>query len=180
VAVPTVLEIARAYAAAGLSVLPIRADGSKAPACASWKPYQRRRATAGELASWFAGDGPGIAIVCGAVSGNLEVLDFDDPGAFLRWEEGLEEKAPGLLRTLPQVATPGGGRHVYYRLPGPPEGNRKLLRGAGAKAFIETRGEGGYVLAPGSPPACHPTGGLYRHIAGPPLTDIPQLRGDLQ
>src|SRR5207237_857955 len=41
--------------------------------------------------------------------------------------------------------------------------------------LIETRGEGGYALAPGSPAACHPSGRTYDHIAGPPLTALADI-----
>src|SRR5262249_50254551 len=37
---------------------------------------------------------------------------------------------------------------------------------------IETRGEGGYALAPGCPPDCHEKGRTYDHIAGPVLTAL--------
>ena len=43
------------------------------------------------------------------------------------------------------------------------------------KTIIETRGEGGYFLAPGCPAACHETGRLYEHLAGPPLTEVPTI-----
>src|SRR5262249_26533404 len=43
------------------------------------------------------------------------------------------------------------------------------------KTLIETRGEGGYVLTAGSPPACHPSGNTYRLISGD-LTAIPMIR----
>lgn len=173
---PSLLEIARAYVSAGLCVLPIRGDGSKKPSLPTWKEFQRRRPTPRELATWFHPGSPvGIAVVCGAVSGGLEVLDFDDGDVFLEWAALVGAEAPGLLPRLTQVRTPAGGRHVYYRCPGLVKGNRKLARTAAGKALIETRGEGGYVLAPGCPPCCHPTGGVYEHVAGPALTAVPLL-----
>jgi len=44
-------ETAKRYVDAGLSVIPVRADGSKAPAIGSWKQFQERRPTAEELLS---------------------------------------------------------------------------------------------------------------------------------
>lgn len=176
---PSVLEIARGYVAAGLSVIPIRCDGSKAPAYA-WKAFQQRIAPESLLTQWFVADEFGIAILGGAVSGNLEILDFDDGEAYAWWSERVQDRLPGLLERLPIVLTPAGGRHVYYRLPRQPMGNRKLAWPAeGQKALLETRGEGGYVLAPGCPAACHPSGGLYRHVYGPPLTAVPVLEEPL-
>ena len=37
----------------------------------------------------------------------------------------------------------------------------------GKLTVIETRGEGGYCIAPGSPAECHETGNLYEHISAP-------------
>jgi putative DNA primase/helicase len=45
--------IALEYAAAGISVIPVRLDGSKAPAAKSWTEYQERIATPEEIESWF-------------------------------------------------------------------------------------------------------------------------------
>jgi putative DNA primase/helicase len=174
----SVLDCARRYVAAGLSVIPVRADGSKRPALASWKEFQERPAADGVLKAWFADDLRGIAIICGRVSGGLEVLDFETADAFAQWSVLIERQLPGLLARLPQVRTPSGGMHVYYRSGGP-KGNAKLARAEAGKTVVETRGEGGYVLAPGCPPACHPTGGLYEHVAGPCLTAVPTL-GELR
>src|SRR5688500_518178 len=53
---------------AGLSLIPIRGDGSKRPALDSWKQYQQRRPTPAELRDWFAGGQyTGVAVVGGAV-----------------------------------------------------------------------------------------------------------------
>ena len=166
----TILDYARGYVAAGYSVIPVRPDGSKAPAVAHWKEYQSHRPDDRELVLWFGRGVNGIAIICGAVSGNLEVLDFDDAPTFEEWARLVEAEAPGLLDRFPRVATPSGGTHLYCRLPGPPPGNRKLALAEDGRVLIETRGEGGYVLAPGCPPACHPQDGGYFPSGGPALT----------
>lgn len=178
-AMTPVLDAARAYLAAGYCVIPVRPDGTKAPAIASWKHYQKRLPTDDELVQWFTSGRNGIAIICGQVSGGLEVLDFDDEAAYLEWGRMMAARHPDLLATLPQIKTPSGGAHVYCRdgsrtVPG----NRKLAKGkTPGKASAETRGEGGYVLAPGSPPTCHPTGGLYVHLSGPQITEAEQNDG---
>ncbi len=41
--------------------------------------------------------------------------------------------------------------------------------------LIETRGEGSYAIAPGSPATCHETGRLWEHVAGPDLFHLPNL-----
>src|SRR5215831_12406310 len=101
---------------AGLATIPIKVDGSKQPALSSWKQFEQRLPTEGELRRWFGnGKRQGIALVAGKVSGNLEILDFDAPELIADWRELVEEAAPGLLDQLPQVQTPAGGLHVFYR-----------------------------------------------------------------
>jgi putative DNA primase/helicase len=171
---PSPLSCALIYAAAGLAVIPIRADGSKQPALPAWKPYQDSPPTPADLEAWFAEGKFGLAIVCGKVSGNLAVLDFDTADAFAAWRERVQVQAPGLLSRLPVVASPRPGRHVYFRS-AQAAGGKKLARSATGGTLIELKGNGGYVLAPGSPAGCHPSGKLYEHFSGPPLTATPQL-----
>ena len=74
----SILETAELYVKSGLSVISVKADGSKSPT-GSWKERQENRPTEDELTRDFGnGKQVGIAIVTGNVSGGLEVLDFDD------------------------------------------------------------------------------------------------------
>src|SRR5262249_30399554 len=77
----------------------------------------------------------------------------------------------------PVVYTPTNGRHVYYRC-ATIAGNQKLAQHPDAngrpKTDVETRGEGGYVLAPSCPLACHPLGKPYVLLDGD-LADIPLI-----
>ncbi|MCA0270263.1 MAG: bifunctional DNA primase/polymerase [Bacteroidetes bacterium] len=147
------LDAALAYIRAGLSVIPCRAaddaNRPKAPALASWKVYQSFLATEDEARDWWP-QHKALAVVCGAVSGNLEIIDFDDFDAFEAWHQIALHEAPNLLEALTIVGTPSGGRHVYYRCESPPPGNQKLARDTDGSTLIETRGEGGYALAPPS------------------------------
>ncbi len=170
------LDTALAYVRHNYSVIPIRCDGSKAPdglvlpsvldpregkEKPSWNPFRERYPTPQELWAWFGESDHGIGIVCGRLSGNLEVLDFDDLDTYLVWHRLVEAERPGAIGRYPRVRTPRGV-HVYCHLPYTPPGNRNLaLAEGGKKALIQTRGEGGYVLAPGCPPAAHPDGGVY-------------------
>jgi putative DNA primase/helicase len=187
----SVLARARSFVAAGISVIPIRADGAKAPSV-KWTPYQERRPTDAELVKWFASGRQGIATINGKVSGNLETMDFDRGALLEPWRELLNQRAPGLYERLNVCRTPRqpNGYHVRYRCPGitipgntdlaqaqeaDPETGAPLVDDKGrpkVKATIQTRGEGGYSLAPGTPGHCHPTGGTYEHISGPPLTEL--------
>ena len=127
--------------------------------------------TTRELVLWFGRGINGIAIICGAVSGNLEVLDFDDAPTFREWARLVEAEAPGLLDRLPRVATPSGGTHLYCRLPGPPPGNRKLALAEARSRPDRDAARGGYVLGAWvAPPACHPQDGGYFPSGGPALT----------
>jgi hypothetical protein len=198
------LEAARAYLGAGISFLPLRLDGSKAPSGPdlptkldkgrskpTWDPYKERLPTTEETTQWFDRPDPrGIATVTGKVSGNLELLDFDADAleTFAAWKKLVEAESPGLLEKLSVTRTPRqpAGYHVRYRcqeavIPG----NTKLAEKAGPPnpktgkptklTLIETRGEGGYGVAPGSPGACHETGGTYDHLSGPKLSKVQNI-----
>lgn len=179
----SLLELANQLIAAGSNVVPIRTDGTKAPAVTEWKSLQQRIATPGELQTWFgAGTNNGIALVCGSVSNGLEILDFDEPSIFKPWGEAV--KATGgaeLLKRLVCVKTPSGGWHILYRCPDGIEGNQKLAQrqcnNSKIKTLIETRGDGGYVLTAGSPVQCHPTGKPYLVKRGE-LQSIPSITSD--
>lgn len=179
------MDSAIRYAAAGLSVLPILADESKAPAVSEWRELQWRRASEEEIRSWYASGRPlGVAILGGAISGNLLVFDFDLPGYFDEWAEAVRSVDPDVLGTLPIIKTPTGyGRHVYLRtekaIPGAKLAKDEATNGKSPwEVAIETRGEGQYVLAPGSPPECHEARATYDHIAGPFPEDAPILAAD--
>src|SRR5262245_3079333 len=71
--------LAKRYVSYGLSVIPIKADGSKEPKLEEWKEYQTRKPTDAELRDWYVNalGFAGIAVLCGSISGNLEDLDLD-------------------------------------------------------------------------------------------------------
>lgn len=179
-----VREYALRYIKAGFSVVPIRKDGSKASSI-PWKFYQKRRPSPYEVGQLFRGE-VGIAILGGKVSGSLELVDLDRVDVVEPWISAVEESAPGLIVRLPRIKTPKGGAHFYYRCP-EISGNEKLAQEppstdeAGSprpNTLIETRGEGGYVLAPGCPPECHPRNLPYEHVGGPPIEETPTITPD--
>jgi putative DNA primase/helicase len=191
-----VLQTALAYHDAGLGVIPIRPNGSKAPALHRGHPYLYQRPTAADLHRWFSTSGNGIAIACGAVSGQLETLDFETLDIYQSWRERVEAQVAGLPARLCWVLTPGHrgsrGMHGRYRCPdvaisrsmvlasGPceDEGHRRRdfpSRYRKRRVLIETRGQGSYAIAPGSPATCHDSGRLWEHVAGPDVLHIPNL-----
>src|SRR2546421_606006 len=77
--------------AAGMSVVPIRTDGTKQPRLSTWRVYQRRQANEVEVNHWFGNTDAGIAFVTGAVSRNLEALDFDCHDTFEAWLRRIQQ-----------------------------------------------------------------------------------------
>lgn len=149
----------------GISVIPIKTDGSKSPPI-RWTLYQSQIARPDELSHW-QDQRYGFAVVCGKISGNLEVIDVDDPNLLEAWKELVAGEVGGdLVNRLVIVQTPDG-YHVYYRCQEGIEGSQKLAQRKGADSLvtlIETKGEGGYVILPSSPPECHPDNLPYNLI----------------
>ncbi len=170
-----------------------RARREKRPALSGWKTYQTRLPNDAELSRWFHGD-DAVCLICGAVSGNLEMLDFDVGGeAFQAWYQAVESADANLLGRLIIEQSPSGGWHVVYRCAAPVSGNMKLAQrrqltdgpdevtivGKSYRprrnsdgiwhvllTLIETRGEGGLFL-------CAPTPG-YELLQGD-FTKLPVL-----
>ena len=187
---------AKQYLRAGLSVLPA-SRVEKRPALAWWKDYQSRLPTEAEVMAWFANSHDALCLVTGAVSGNLELLDFDNGGElFNRWAELVEAEMPGLMGRLVIETSQSGGWHVLYRCVEKVCGSVHLAQRAvltpddkpvviAGKTYrprrnasggweviltlIETRGEGGLFL-------CHPTPG-YELMQGQ-IDDLPLLTAE--
>jgi len=139
----------------------------KRPAIKSWAHLQHRKPTEEEIKQYPKT--AAILIACGEGSGNLEVLDFDEKHDATktitkRWVK-LLSFSPRELK-LPIVRTMSGGYHIYYRLENTPDGNQKLARNKSGEVVIETRGQGGYVIAPPHP--------LYRVLFND-INDIPVI-----
>lgn len=155
------LEYRIEHLEAGFSLIPL-IDGTKLPAI-RWNIRKTSPASEDQVIDWMAGVGlfsrhparPELnitsaknhGIVTGAVS-NIVVLDLDDAFA-IRFAERL-----GLPDT-PMAATPRG-RHVYFRHPGGIVGNRvdifaeRRKNRCHAPHGFDLRGDGGFVVAPGS------------------------------
>ncbi|MDH6460891.1 hypothetical protein M2302_001057 [Micromonospora sp. A200] len=170
---------ALAWHDAGYCVLPTAADGSKRPGVGSWTQYQHEQYPRTSLAGVNV---PGIGLVCGAVSGGLEMLELEGravaEGALAQLDDLVT--AAGLtglwLRLTADPGayierTPSGGLHILYRITDAPvPGNTALARRPATEAELataprerikvlaETRGEGGYVVVAPSHGPTHPTG----------------------
>jgi putative DNA primase/helicase len=183
---PTIQDAVDALTRGGFSVIPVKIDGSKEPSV-KWTEYQSKKPTEGKVRAWFGnGVTRGIGAIQGKISGNSETVDFDDPELFDPFGEELEKRAPGLLARLVQAKTPRPGYQVTYRCrvigrnrglafgerPARPEDPRASVYENDQGEFvvryatIETRGEGGYIVAVGSPPRVHKNNKPYELING--------------
>ena len=180
-----ILETALQLAAHGISVVPVATDGSKRPGIPSWKEYQNRKATPDELLAWFQA-AEGVGVICGAVSGNLEMLELEGRAVAGKMHLDIAEiaKNSGLeslwnkLNSGYVETTPSGGLHWLYRIDGEVPGNTKLARRPGENGGIdvlaETRGEGGFVIVAPTNGTCHPSGGAWTLLIGGP-SSIPTI-----
>ena len=153
----TALEQALSLWRRGLSVIPVPRPCSGAPAqgpgdgktpIIPWKPYQDRRPTEDEIRTWFQHE-QNIAIVTGRVSG-VVVVDADSPEA-RRWITRHLHYTPWQTKTA-------RGFHLFYRHPGGHVSNRAHVETSKGRLALDARGDGGYVVAPGS---VHATGATY-------------------
>lgn len=141
----SVFECAKQYCRMGFSVIPVSYAG-KHP-IVKWEQYQQRRANEAELDEWFCnGKARNIGIVCGRVSNNLVVLDFDKPESYERFFS-----TANLERETPVVKT-ARGVHVWLQTIEP------VRSFVVADLGLDVIGEGKFVLAP---PSRHPSGVLY-------------------
>lgn len=176
---PTVADVARIWQQAGVSVIPIQANPTKRPAV-SWSPYMERIANEDDAHYWWDSDpGYGLALICGAVSGGLEMCEIEG--------RALGEKQANLLDIVMELDrggagpiwdlltgpdgyaedSPSGGMHLLYRISDHEvPGNEKIARAAAENVdghrvipvLAETRGEGGYVIVAPTGGHCHPSG----------------------
>ena len=167
-----------------LNIIPAEAN-TKVPED-TWKQFQNTTLTEEDIKSKFQNidsENIGIGIICGKISGGLEVIDIDN-------KLGNSKDIYDNFQKFPQVkeitskcvieTSQSGGFHFYYRCSSI-EGNKKLasipkdqipkdvkLDDPNVKTIciIETRGEGGYCI-------CAPSKG-YQLIQGS-FADIPVI-----
>ncbi len=195
-AAPDLLEHALRADHAGVCALPPKEDGSKRPETErvwdeaegrwreSWARWQRERSTEKELRTFYANGRTGLGYVTGAVSGNLELFEFEEQHVFEAYCDRAREVGLGDLlervRNGYEEESPNGGIHLFHRC-AEIAGNTKLAcrekrpdeRKHGndrIKVKIETRGEGGFAVVAPSHGRVHATGKAYRLLRGGPET----------
>ncbi len=139
-------------------------DDSKRPVY-PWKKFQTNMISMGELIKQLKHPkAAGLGVVCGSVSGNLEVIDFDlkyDVSGVLM-QKFVSRVPKALLEKLCIVETRSKGYHIYYRCEKITTNiklaSRKATEGEVCQSphikqlvLIETRGQGGFVVAPPTP-----------------------------
>jgi putative DNA primase/helicase len=181
------LAAARQLLAVGISVIPVRADGSKAPAV-GWKEYQVRRASPDELEGWYPpGSTLGVGVVTGDGSGKLEMAEVEGRAtdripqiAQLAQETGHSELWDRLCKGWLEQS-PSGGWHWLYKVDWPEgtktPGNMKIAFAANGEVLAETRGEGGYCIVAPTNGTVHASGNPWTLVTGGPGT-IPVITPD--
>ncbi len=167
----------------GFCVMPAAEDGTKQPLGNSrtdrrWKQYQTALPTEAKVREWYASGIKNIGYICGEVSGNLEVIDFDDSEAYHEYKSAavscglgdlVQRIESGYLEHSPK------GVHWFYRC-NQISGNLKLAsrekrpeerlrENDKVQVMIETRGQGGYIIAAPTTGPVNPKG-EYRLMAG--------------
>ena len=113
----------------GLAIIPTAGGDEKRP-FGQWKEYQGRLPSEDEVRGWFLSPRPG-GIVCGAVSGGLEVIDLDTKESFAAFTARFGGD-------VPCEASPHGG-HAWYRCD-------EIGRNGKPADKVDTRGEGGFCV----------------------------------
>lgn len=178
------LETALTLHQQGISVVPVKADGTKRPA-GNWKQYTTSRATPNELNTWFTDTNLGIGVVTGKISGHLELLEVEGRAANNVIELKELAQASGLADLWETITTgwfelsPSGGYHWLYQVAWTPEdgkfpGNTKLAQNTNRETIAETRSENGFVIIAPSAGTVHATGKPWTLLKGGPTT-IPTI-----
>lgn len=164
----SLLPYALEYKKQGLSVMPLI---GKRPV-EKWEPYQTKQPTIKQIRLWWAmHKQANVGLITGSIS-NLIVIDFD-------WD--ANRIYPQSLRLINRhvgsqflVSKTGNGYHAIIRTKDAQEIRnikvaRKKIDGK-IYGLIETRGDGGYIVAP---PSIHPdTGKEYRFTNGRRIPDL--------
>ena len=141
---PNLYQKSRVFCTLGWSVIPLLGDlrpaVAKAPALPTWKEFQSRMPSEGELKAWFlAQKQQAIGVILGSFSG-IFVVDIDDP----QRAQEFTQFFPELTNTFTVRSGNRGLPHYYFRLP-----SYLSVRSQHAHG-VEIRSDGQYVVAPDS------------------------------
>ena len=148
-------EIAKKYYEAGLSVIPVHQN--KVP-IGRWEENTKTLLPPKESFS----KAEGIGLVCGEVSGGVEVIDIDqkysiDGNLWKDYKELVENTGSDVMGKVVIQKTQNGGYHVIYRCK-EIQGNQKFASrfatseelnqepNRKVQGLLESRGRGGYIM----------------------------------
>ncbi|MGO4621249.1 bifunctional DNA primase/polymerase [Ensifer sp. 2YAB10] len=167
-AISPLIEIIKTWCNLGAVVFPVRGD--KTPLLKDWRKKASRDPQ--QLHDWFAPARDGhlaYGIECarsGLVVVDIDMADGKDGEA--AWNALLAELGIAEPATY-QVATPRGGRHLYFRAPP----GLEIKNSAGKLAEnVDVRGSGGFIIGPLSRTAA----GIYEPrftLKERPIADLP-------
>ncbi|HEY1308456.1 MAG TPA: hypothetical protein VGF24_33130 [Vicinamibacterales bacterium] len=166
--------------AAGLCVLPVRPDGSKAPDVATWTAFKHTRPTLDQMKAFDFATRVGYGVIAGPVSGHLDPWDFDDRATFDQFVITAETSGLGdvvrRIRNGYEDTSPGGGVRWLARYDAAAtftdtilarrpwrDGDPSFKQASGVITLIEITTFS--ILAP-SNGATHPSGRPYVHVSG--------------
>ncbi|MCO5172388.1 MAG: bifunctional DNA primase/polymerase [Planctomycetes bacterium] len=173
----SMLDWALAYARRGWAVIPLhsprtgRTCSCGKATCESQGKHPRtshgvKDATTNEETIrmwWGAWPDANVGIACGPASG-LDVLDVDgDEGRAALAD--LEQQHGPLPTTMCSTTGSGGNHHLFTHRP-----EAALNNSAKFADSLDTRGHGGYIVAP---PSRHVSGGIYRWDEGRGPAGVP-------
>jgi putative DNA primase/helicase len=126
---------------------------------------------------WGNGKTYGLALICGSVSGNLEMTEIEGRACggdmLTEIQNQVDELEIGAVWDLLigpggySEMSPSGGLHLLYRIiDHEVPGNTKIAHNEEGLVLAETRGEGGYVIAAPTPGVCHPSGEAWVLLKG--------------
>lgn len=128
------------YVSWGYSIIPVSRTTKKP--LIHWKLYQKRLPKKTNVLKWFNGRARNAAVVCGPISGNLIVIDFDSIDYYREVAHFLGDEAP-TVRTKK-------GFHVYFKSKGDLKYRNTKIAFDNDKVLCEIRANGGYALVPPS------------------------------
>lgn len=167
-----ILETALAFAAEGFPVFPCHADGELAKRPLTSNGFKGATCNERIIRIWW-GERHADALI-GLPTGkpiNAWVLDVDRKSGGYETLAALEAEHGSLPRTR-TVSTASGGKHFYWRHVEGVTTSARKLNGHG----IDVRGDGGFVIAPGSVMA---DGRTYTLVEDMPVADAPDWLLDI-
>lgn len=151
------IDAAKKYLENGISVLPV--DNLKRPLI-PWQKYQNELMPIQDAENYFS-NAYGIGTIGGKISGGREHIDIDTKydltgNLYQYYVDNIPEE---IFKKLVVVQTPSGGYHLIYNVEQPLQSQKLANRyttdeerainpNEKVKVLIETKGEGGYCLAP--------------------------------